>query len=131
MVPGPAADLSYVVHPWVVPSTPAARGRLVAGYDNETVFGLLLEELSGEGHRAIRRDATLGAAGRRGRRRRHCGARAPRTQEEAADEPRSLPGPRHPARAVDEVLAAVEPTPRAGGVVSFLGTVREPDAAAT
>ncbi|RKS72532.1 nucleoside-diphosphate-sugar epimerase [Motilibacter peucedani] len=63
VVPGPAADLSYVVHPWVVPSARLLAAGWSPAYDNATAFGLLLEELAGEGHRAIRRDATLGAAG--------------------------------------------------------------------
>lgn len=62
VVPGPAADLSYVVHPWVVPSTRLLAAGWRPAYDNETAFGLLLEDLHSEGWRAGRRE-TLGAAG--------------------------------------------------------------------
>lgn len=62
VIPGPAADLSYVVHPWVVPSTRLRAAGWRPAYDNETAFGLLLEQLDAEGSRG-RRDATLGAAG--------------------------------------------------------------------
>ena len=63
VVPGPAADLSYVVHPWVVPSTRLLAAGWSPAYDNATAFGLLLEELASEGRSSTRRDATLGAAG--------------------------------------------------------------------
>jgi nucleoside-diphosphate-sugar epimerase len=65
VIPAPASDLQYVVHPWVVSS-----GRLRATgwrptYDNPTALGVLLEQVSG--HHAVaarrvgKRDATIGA----------------------------------------------------------------------
>ncbi|NHC13287.1 NAD-dependent epimerase/dehydratase family protein [Motilibacter deserti] len=59
-----AADLAYVVHPWVVPSTRLLAAGWRPAYDNETALGQLLEQASTTaGRRAGRRDATLGAAG--------------------------------------------------------------------
>jgi nucleoside-diphosphate-sugar epimerase len=67
VVPAPASDLQYVVHPWVVPSTRLRAAGWRPAYDNETALGALLEQVSG--HHAVaarrlgRKDATLGAAG--------------------------------------------------------------------
>jgi nucleoside-diphosphate-sugar epimerase len=67
VVPAPASDLQYVVHPWVVPSTRLLSAGWRPVYDNETALGALLEQVSG--HHAVaarrlgRKDATLGAAG--------------------------------------------------------------------
>lgn len=67
VLPAPASDLAFVVHPWVV-----SAARLVAAgwsprYDNETCLGGLVEQV--RGHHAVasrrldRKDAALGAAG--------------------------------------------------------------------
>ena len=67
VLPAPASDLHYVVHPWVVPSTRLRAAGWRPAYDNQTALGVLLEQVSG--HHAIaarrvgRRDATIGAAG--------------------------------------------------------------------
>jgi nucleoside-diphosphate-sugar epimerase len=67
VLPAPATDLAFVVHPWAV-SAERLRGcgwREV--YDNETCLGVLLEQV--RGHHAVasrrldRKDAALGAAG--------------------------------------------------------------------
>jgi nucleoside-diphosphate-sugar epimerase len=65
VIPAPASDLQYVVHPWVVSSTRLRAAGWRPGYDNPTALGLLLEQVSG--HHAVaarrvgRRDATIGA----------------------------------------------------------------------
>lgn len=65
VIPAPASDLQYVVHPWAVPSTRLLAAGWRPAYDNETALGLLLDEVSG--HHAIaarrvgKRDATIGA----------------------------------------------------------------------
>lgn len=65
VIPAPASDLQYVVHPWVVSSARLRAAGWRPVYDNATVLGLLLEQVSG--HHAIaarrvgKRDATLGA----------------------------------------------------------------------
>lgn len=65
VVPSPASDLQYVVHPWVVSSRRLREAGWLPSYDNATVLGLLLEQVSG--HHAIaarrvgKRDATIGA----------------------------------------------------------------------
>jgi nucleoside-diphosphate-sugar epimerase len=67
VIPAPASDLHYVVHPWVVPSTRLRAAGWRPTYDNPTTLGVLLEQVSG--HHAVaarrvgRRDATIGAAG--------------------------------------------------------------------
>lgn len=67
VLPAPASDLQYVVHPWVVPSTRLRAAGWRPVYDNPTALGVLLEQV--QGHRALaarrlgRRDATIGAAG--------------------------------------------------------------------
>jgi hypothetical protein len=67
VIPAPASDLQYVVHPWVVPSTRLHEAGWRPAYDNVTALGLLLEQA--RGHHALgarrlgRRDATIGAAG--------------------------------------------------------------------
>ncbi len=67
VLPAPASDLQYVVHPWVVPSTRLREAGWRPAYDNPTALGLLLEQA--RGHHALaarrvgRRDATIGAAG--------------------------------------------------------------------
>ena len=67
VLPAPASDLHYVMHPWVVPSTRLRAAGWRPTYDNPTALGVLLEQVSG--HHALaalrvgRRDATIGAAG--------------------------------------------------------------------
>ena len=67
VIPAPASDLQYVVHPWVVPSTRLREAGWRPTYDNPTALGVLLEQV--RGHHAVasrrvgRRDATIGAAG--------------------------------------------------------------------
>lgn len=67
ILPAPASDLQYVVHPWVVPSTRLREAGWRPAYDNPTALGLLLEQV--RGHHAVaarrvgKRDATIGAAG--------------------------------------------------------------------
>lgn len=66
VLPSPASDLAFVMHPWTVGSvTLRARGWHPA-YDNGTCLGVLLEAIAGRhavaGRRIERRDAALGAA---------------------------------------------------------------------
>lgn len=67
VLPAPASDLGYVVHPWVVPATRLRAAGWRPAYDNPTALGVLLEQA--RGHHALvarrvgRRDATIGAAG--------------------------------------------------------------------
>jgi nucleoside-diphosphate-sugar epimerase len=67
VLPMPAGDLSYVVHPWVVPSTRLREAGWRPAYDNETCLGVLLEQVHGRravaGRRVERKDAAMGAAG--------------------------------------------------------------------
>jgi nucleoside-diphosphate-sugar epimerase len=65
VIPAPASDLQYVVHPWVVSSARLRSAGWRPAYDNPTALGLLLEQVSG--HHAVaarrvgKRDATIGA----------------------------------------------------------------------
>jgi nucleoside-diphosphate-sugar epimerase len=67
ILPAPASDLQYVVHPWVVPASRLREAGWRPAYDNPTALGLLLEQV--RGHHAVaarrvgKRDATIGAAG--------------------------------------------------------------------
>jgi hypothetical protein len=67
VIPAPASDLQYVMHPWVVSSSRLRAVGWRPTYDNPTVLGLLLEQASGHhalaARRVGRRDATIGAAG--------------------------------------------------------------------
>ena len=67
VIPAPASDLQYVMHPWVVPSTRLREAGWRPTYDNPTALGVLLEQVSGyhavAARRVGRRDATIGAAG--------------------------------------------------------------------
>jgi nucleoside-diphosphate-sugar epimerase len=67
VIPAPASDLQYVVHPWVVPSTRLRAAGWRPTFDNATALGVLLEEVSGHhalaSRRVGRRDAAVGAAG--------------------------------------------------------------------
>ena len=67
VIPAPASDLQYLVHPWVVPSTRLREAGWQPSYDNPSALGELLE-LAGGRHalasrRIGRKDATIGAAG--------------------------------------------------------------------
>lgn len=65
VIPAPASDLQYVVHPWVVPSTRLYAAGWRPAYDNETALGVLLDGV--RGHHAVaarrlgKRDAQIGA----------------------------------------------------------------------
>jgi nucleoside-diphosphate-sugar epimerase len=67
VLPTPASELAYVVHPWVIGSTTLAAAGWVPAHDNEGCLRELLEEVSGRrtvvGRRVDRRDAAMGAAG--------------------------------------------------------------------
>jgi nucleoside-diphosphate-sugar epimerase len=66
VLPAPASDLQYLVHPWVVPSTRLRAAGWRPRFDNPTALGVLLEQV--QGHHAVaarrlgRKDATLGSA---------------------------------------------------------------------
>jgi nucleoside-diphosphate-sugar epimerase len=67
VLPAPASDLAYVVHPWVVSSERLRAAGWTPSHDNEQCLAELLEQV--QGHHAVaarrldRRDAALGAAG--------------------------------------------------------------------
>lgn len=67
VLPAPASDLAFVVHPWVVSSARLRAAGWRPAFDNQTCLGVLLEEV--RGHHALaarridRKDAALGAAG--------------------------------------------------------------------
>ena len=68
VIPAPASDLQYVVHPWVVPSTRLREAGWRPAYDNPTALGLLLEQVERPPRARARggsagADATIGAAG--------------------------------------------------------------------
>jgi nucleoside-diphosphate-sugar epimerase len=67
VIPAPASDLQYVVHPWVVPSTRLREAGWRPRFDNQTALGVLLDQVSGHhalaSRRVGRRDAAVGAAG--------------------------------------------------------------------
>jgi nucleoside-diphosphate-sugar epimerase len=67
VLPGPAGELAFVVHPWAVPSHRLVAAGWSAGYDNEACLRELLALLGGRhsvaGRRLERRDAAMGAAG--------------------------------------------------------------------
>jgi nucleoside-diphosphate-sugar epimerase len=67
IIPAPASDLQYVVHPWVVPATRLRQAGWRPTYDNPTALGVLLEQVAGHhalaSRRVGKRDATIGAAG--------------------------------------------------------------------
>jgi len=66
VLPSPATDLAYVMHPWTVGSVSLRARGWHPAYDNETCLGVLLEAIAGRhavgGRRFERRDAALGAA---------------------------------------------------------------------
>ena len=65
VIPAPASDLQYVVHPWAVPSTRLRAAGWRPTYDNPTALGVLLEQVAGRhavaARRVGKRDATIGA----------------------------------------------------------------------
>jgi nucleoside-diphosphate-sugar epimerase len=67
VLPTPASELAYVVHPWVIGSATLAAAGWVPAHDNESCLRVLLDEVSGRrtvvGRRVDRRDAAMGAAG--------------------------------------------------------------------
>ena len=67
VLPTPASELAYVLHPWAVSSASLMAHGWRPAYDNETCLGVLLEEIKGRHAMATRRvdrkDAALGAAG--------------------------------------------------------------------
>jgi nucleoside-diphosphate-sugar epimerase len=70
ILPAPAAEMSYVVHPWVVSTRQLRHSNWRATHDNEDCLRTLLAEVAGRhavaSRRVGRRDATLGAAGAAG-----------------------------------------------------------------
>lgn len=66
VLPAPAADLAYAIHPWVVDPSRLADHGWVAGFDNLTAFEALLDAGRGRhavgGRRLDRKEAALGAA---------------------------------------------------------------------
>ena len=135
VIPAPASDLQYVVHPWVVPSTRLHEAGWRPAYDNVTALGLLLEQarghhaLGGPAGRPAGRDHRRGRCGRGCHRHRRAGpggpAEAAVVTVDAAGVIRLL-GVREEPLSVDEVFAAVS-DPAAGGIALFVGTVREQD----
>jgi len=70
ILPAPAAEMSYVVHPWVVSARRLRQAGWEPAHDNEDGLRTLLAEVAGRhavaARRVGRRDATLGAAGAAG-----------------------------------------------------------------
>ncbi len=66
VLPAPAGDLAFVLHPWVVSSQTLTAHGWHPAYDNVTCLGILLEAVAGRyalaARRLDRRDAALGAA---------------------------------------------------------------------
>ena len=66
LLPTPASDLAYVVHPWAVSSQTLRAHGWEPAYDNATCLGVLLDGIQGShavaARRLDRRDAALGAA---------------------------------------------------------------------
>ncbi len=67
VLPMPAGDLAFVVHPWVVSAQRLREAGWAPRHDNADCLAALLEEVRGRiavgGRRMERRDAALGAAG--------------------------------------------------------------------
>ncbi|MDP9396902.1 MAG: NAD-dependent epimerase/dehydratase family protein [Actinomycetota bacterium] len=68
VIPAPASELQYLVHPWVVPVTRLRAAGWRPVYDNETALGALLEQVNGQpalatlaARRVGRKDAGIGA----------------------------------------------------------------------
>jgi len=66
VLPTPASELTYVLHPWAVSSATLVAHGWQPAYDNETCLGVLLHEIRGRhalaARRVDRKDAALGAA---------------------------------------------------------------------
>lgn len=66
VLPTPASDLAFVVHPWAVSSGTLRAHGWEPAYDNETCLGVLLDGIRGShavaARRLDRKDAALGAA---------------------------------------------------------------------
>lgn len=67
VLPTPATELAYVVHPWAIASTALLAAGWRPGHDNESCLRELMDEVGGRrtviGRRVDRRDAAMGAAG--------------------------------------------------------------------
>lgn len=67
LLPGAAAELDYVTHPWVVSSARLLAAGWAPAYDNATALSVLLESVRGKhalgGRRVGSREAAIGAAG--------------------------------------------------------------------
>lgn len=67
LLPGAAAELEYVTHPWVVPSTRLLEAGWAPAYDNATALSVLLDGVRGKhalvGRRFGSKEAAIGAAG--------------------------------------------------------------------
>ncbi len=70
ITPAPAADLHYVVYPWVVDCAALHAAGWQPAYDNETALAVLLAQRAGRhavaGRRLARKEATITAAGAAG-----------------------------------------------------------------
>lgn len=66
VLPAPASDLAFVLHPWVVSSATLRAHGWEPAYDNATCLGLVLDQVRGRyavaARRVDRKDAALGAA---------------------------------------------------------------------
>ena len=67
VLPTPASELAYVVHPWVVGSTGLQAAGWQPGHDNEDCLRELMDDVASRrkatGRRVDRREAAMGAAG--------------------------------------------------------------------
>jgi nucleoside-diphosphate-sugar epimerase len=67
VLPTPASELAYVVHPWVIGSSGLRAAGWAPAHDNEGCLRELMDEVGGRrtvvGRRVDRRDAAMGAAG--------------------------------------------------------------------
>jgi nucleoside-diphosphate-sugar epimerase len=66
VIPAPAGELHYVMHPWVVPATRLRQAGWRPTYDNPTALGELLETVRGHHAVAARRVGRRDAAGAAG-----------------------------------------------------------------
>ena len=142
VLPAPATDLAYALHPWAVSSQPLREAGWSPAYDNETALG----RPAGRHPRAPRRGRPAGRPQGRRAGCGQCGCRARRNgchhAATAAQRRRSmnqqtrdgsdggaqvvLAEVREDDLSLDEVVAAVR-HPRAGGIATFVGVVREHD----
>jgi hypothetical protein len=67
VLPTPASELAYVVHPWVIGSQTLLAAGWRPEHDNESCLRELMDDVRGHrtvvGRRVDRRDAAMGAAG--------------------------------------------------------------------